>query len=67
MRRVSLTFSHVALIALALTALSIATVVWLWELASEALARSAHQNAYAESFGDVQSAEIESATTSAAD
>ena len=65
MRRVSSTFSHLALIALAVTALCIGTIVWLWELACAALATPAVNESFA--ADDLQTPEIDNATTSAAD
>jgi len=65
MRRVSSAFSHLALIALALSALCIGTMVWLWELVCAALATPVHNENLAPD--NLPSPEIDSAQTSAAD
>ena len=65
MRRVSSTISHIALIALAVTALCVGTFIWIWELACQELANSRPTDNF--SAEDLHAPEIESAQTSAAD
>ena len=52
MRRVTLTISHLALIALALTALCIATLVWFWEMAAADVTESASVPEYKDYFAE---------------
>jgi hypothetical protein len=66
MHRVSSTVSHLAVIALAVIALCIGTVVWLWELASQSASSAGlFDEAYADD--NLQNPEMENAQTSAAD